>query len=40
MYVNNRTLDFGNSGKEALKKFLSEAASVGAIPEVNEIEFV
>jgi 1,4-dihydroxy-6-naphthoate synthase len=40
MYVNNWTLDFGNSGKEALKKFLSEAASVGAIPEVNEIEFV
>ena len=40
MYVNKWTLDFGAQGREAVKRFLSEAASIGALPEVNEIAFV
>jgi len=40
MYVNNWTLDFGDDGREAVKQFLSEASSVGAVPEVNEVMFV
>jgi 1,4-dihydroxy-6-naphthoate synthase len=40
MYVNNWTLDFGNQGKEAVCRFLSEAASVGAVPEIDSVAFV
>jgi 1,4-dihydroxy-6-naphthoate synthase len=40
MYVNNWTLDFGEDGREAVKQFLSEASSVGAVEQVNKIAFV
>lgn len=40
MYVNNWTLDFGEEGKESVKRFFTEAASVGAVSEINEIAFV
>ena len=40
MYVNNWTLDFGDEGRKAVKQFLSEATSVGAVPKIDEILFV
>jgi len=40
MYVNNWTLDFGVQGREAVKRFLHEAYSVGAIEQVSAVAFV
>jgi 1,4-dihydroxy-6-naphthoate synthase len=40
MYVNDYTLDYGETGREAIKRFLGEAAEKGLIPPVGEIEFV
>jgi 1,4-dihydroxy-6-naphthoate synthase len=40
MYVNRWTLDFGENGRKAVQQFLSDAASVGAVPEIATIEFV
>lgn len=40
MYVNRWTLDFGTTGKKAVHQFLSEAASVGAVSEVESAVFV
>ncbi len=40
MYVNKWTLDFGESGKKAVKKFLSEASKVGAVQAVDTVAFV
>ena len=40
MYVNRWTLDFGENGKKAVQQFLSDAASVGAVPEIATVEFV
>ena len=40
MYVNRWTLDFGDTGKRAVHQFLKEAAKVGAVPEIETIEFV
>ena len=40
MYVNRWTLDFGTKGKEAVHQFLSEAASVGAVCEIESAVFV
>ena len=40
MYVNRWTLDFGSTGKEAVHLFLGEAASVGAVCEIDSAVFV
>ncbi len=40
MYVNDYTLDYGDTGREAIRKFLGEAAAKGLIPPVAALEFV
>ena len=40
MYVNKWTLDFGDCGRAAVRRFLDEAAKVRALPDVREINFV
>jgi len=40
MYVNDYTLDYGDTGREAIRRFLGTAAEHGLIPPVKEIEFV
>jgi 1,4-dihydroxy-6-naphthoate synthase len=40
MYVNGYTLDYGETGREAIRKFLGEASALGLVPRVEEIEFV
>jgi len=40
MYVNDYTLDYGDTGRNAIRKFLGEANARGLIPPVKEIEFV
>lgn len=40
MYVNHWTLDYGPRGREAIRRFLGEAAQRGFIPHPPELEFV
>ncbi|MBT4531168.1 MAG: ABC transporter substrate-binding protein [Phycisphaerae bacterium] len=40
MYVNKWTLDFKDRGREAVYRFLSDAAKVGALQEIETITFV
>lgn len=40
MYVNDYTLDYGDTGRAAIRKFLGEAAKAGLVPDVGELEFV
>jgi 1,4-dihydroxy-6-naphthoate synthase len=40
MYVNDYTLDYGDTGRAAIQKFLGEAEAKGLIPPVGKIEFV
>lgn len=40
MYVNDFTLDYGDTGRAAIRKFLGEAAKAGLVPDVGELEFV
>jgi 1,4-dihydroxy-6-naphthoate synthase len=40
MYVNKWTLDFGDTGKKAVQRFLNDAAQVGAVAEISNVEFV
>jgi 1,4-dihydroxy-6-naphthoate synthase len=40
MYVNHWTLDYGERGREAIRRFLGEAAQQGLIPGQPELEFV
>ena len=40
MYVNDYTIDYGDTGREAIRLFLSTAAAKGLIPEVGSLEFV
>jgi len=40
MYVNKWTLDYGDEGREAVRRLLSEGAAAGLVPEVGAIEFV
>jgi 1,4-dihydroxy-6-naphthoate synthase len=40
MYVNERTLDYGEEGRAAVREFLSRAHRAGLIPEPVELEFV
>lgn len=40
MYVNDYTLDYGEKGRAAIRKFLGEAAKKGLVPPVGDLEFV
>jgi len=40
MYVNDWTLDYGDRGRAAIRKLLSEGHEAGVIPSPVEIEFV
>lgn len=40
MYVNDWTLDYGEKGRESIRRFLAAGASAGLIPRLPELEFV
>ena len=40
MYVNHWTLDYGQQGREAIRRFLGQAFDRGLIPHRQELEFV
>jgi 1,4-dihydroxy-6-naphthoate synthase len=40
MYVNDYTLDYGDAGRDAIRKFLGEASERGYLPAAIEPEFV
>ena len=40
MYVNDFTIDYGETGRAAIRKFLGEAAQLGLVPPVIDLEFV
>jgi 1,4-dihydroxy-6-naphthoate synthase len=40
MYVNHWTLDYGEAGRESIRRFLGRAHREGLIPRLPELEFV
>ena len=40
MYVNHWTLDYGEKGRETIRRFLGQAHEAGLIPHRQELEFV
>ncbi|MCK4342982.1 MAG: ABC transporter substrate-binding protein [Phycisphaerae bacterium] len=40
MYVNEWTLDYGDRGREAVRRLLSEGAAAGLVPEPGTIDFI
>jgi 1,4-dihydroxy-6-naphthoate synthase len=40
MYVNEWTLDYGDKGREAVRRLLREGAEQGLVPDAGEIEFI
>jgi 1,4-dihydroxy-6-naphthoate synthase len=40
MYVNDFTLDYGDTGRRAIREFLGRAHKAGLIPSTVELEFV
>jgi 1,4-dihydroxy-6-naphthoate synthase len=40
MYVNHWTLDYGDKGRETIRRFLDQAHEAGLIPHRQELEFV
>ena len=40
MYVNHWTLDYGEKGRESIRRFLGRAFESGLIPHRQELEFV
>ena len=40
MYVNNRTLDYGEKGREAVQLFLDQGYNKGLIPNQIQVDFV
>ncbi len=40
MYVNHWTLDYGERGRESIRRFLAQASERGLIPRAPELEFV
>jgi 1,4-dihydroxy-6-naphthoate synthase len=40
MYVNEWTLDYGERGRDAVRRLLADGAAAGLVPEVAEIDFV
>lgn len=40
MYVNAWTLDYGDRGREAVRRLMREAVEAGLVPDPGEIEFI
>ena len=40
MYVNERTLNYGEDGREAIRKFLDMGYERGIIPHKVQVDFV
>jgi len=40
MYVNDLTLDYGERGRQAIRRFLDEGAGAGIVPRIAGLEFV
>jgi 1,4-dihydroxy-6-naphthoate synthase len=40
MYVNERTLDYGEDGRQAIRKLLDTGFERGIIPIAPEVDFV
>jgi 1,4-dihydroxy-6-naphthoate synthase len=40
MYVNDWTLDYGEKGRESIRRFLGQAFEMGLLPHRQELEFV
>ncbi len=40
MYVNHWTLDYGEKGRESIRRFLGRAFEAGLLPQRQELEFV
>ena len=40
MYVNHWTLDYGDTGRAAVRQLLQEAADAGLVPDPGEIDFI
>ena len=40
MYVNDLTRDYGERGREAIRRFLREGAEAGMVPPLAQLEFV
>ena len=40
MYVNEWTLDYGDRGREAVRRLLAEGCRAGVIPSPVDVEFV
>jgi 1,4-dihydroxy-6-naphthoate synthase len=40
MYVNDRTLDYGPDGREAVRRLLDMGHKAGIIPHPAKVEFV
>ena len=40
MYVNHWTLDYGEKGRESIRRFLGQAFERGLMPHRQELEFV
>ncbi|RMH02778.1 MAG: ABC transporter substrate-binding protein [Planctomycetota bacterium] len=40
MYVNDRTLDYGDDGRESVRLFLRRAHELGLVPEPPQVDFV
>ena len=40
MYVNHWTLDYGDSGRESIRRFLNRGQAMGVLPTVPPLEFV
>ena len=39
MYVNDLTLDYGERGREAVRRLLADAAAAGLLPKPVNVEF-
>ena len=40
MYVNSLTLDYGDRGRDAVRRLLGDAAGAGLLPRPVAVEFV
>ena len=40
MYVNERTLDYGDDGREAVRRLLDMGHNAGIIPQTPRVEWV
>jgi 1,4-dihydroxy-6-naphthoate synthase len=40
MYVNHWTLDYGQRGRDAISRLLSEGAAAGLVPAIEKIDFI